>query len=110
MLGPKSETRGDSVMVWTAISWYPVGPIVTLHGRITAREYVEKLGNQVHPMIQTLFPKNDTVFQEDSVPIHTDGTVQSWFAEHECELQHLLWLAQSPNLNIVEPLWSGLKT
>jgi hypothetical protein len=30
-----------------------VGPIITLHGRITAREYVDRLGNQVHPMIQT---------------------------------------------------------
>jgi hypothetical protein len=28
-------------MVWAAISWCSVGPIVTLHGRITAREYVQ---------------------------------------------------------------------
>jgi hypothetical protein len=35
-------------------------------------------------MIQTLFP-NDAVFQ-DYVPIHTDGTVQSWFEEREVEL------------------------
>jgi hypothetical protein len=32
---------------------YSVGLIITLHGQITAREHVEKLGNQVHPMIQT---------------------------------------------------------
>jgi hypothetical protein len=44
-------------MVWTAVSWYSVGPIITLHGRITAKEYVDRLGNQVHPMIQT-FPNN----------------------------------------------------
>jgi hypothetical protein len=45
-----------------------VGPIITLHGRITAREYVDRLGNQVHPMIQTLFPNNEAVFQDDSAP------------------------------------------
>jgi hypothetical protein len=30
----------------------------------------------------------------------------SWFQEHEDALQHLLWLAQSPDLNIIEPLVS----
>jgi hypothetical protein len=48
-----------------------------------------KLGNQVHPMIQTLFPNNDAVS-----PIHTAGALQSWFEEHEGELQHFLWPAQ----------------
>jgi hypothetical protein len=31
--------------------------IITLHGQITAREYVDRLADQVHPMIQTLFLK-----------------------------------------------------
>jgi hypothetical protein len=39
-----------------------VGPVITLHGRITAREYVDRLGNQVHSVIQTLFPNNNAVF------------------------------------------------
>jgi hypothetical protein len=46
---------------------YSVGPI-TLYDRITAREYLVRLSNQVHPMIQTLFPNNDAVFQEGSAP------------------------------------------
>jgi hypothetical protein len=41
------------------------------------------LGNQVHPMIQTLFLNNDPVFQDDSAPFQTDGTVKSWFEGHE---------------------------
>jgi hypothetical protein len=71
---------------------------------------VDRLGNQVHPVIQTLFPNNDAVFQDDNAPTHTAGTVQSWFQEHQGELQHLPWPAQSPDLNITEPLWSGLET
>jgi hypothetical protein len=89
---------------------YFVGPIITLHGRITAREYVNRLGNQVHPMIQKLFPNNDTVFQDYSAPIHTSGTVQSWFQEHEGELQPLPWPEHSPGLNIIEIFWSVLET
>jgi hypothetical protein len=89
MPGSNSETWGGSVMVWAAISWYSLGPIIALHGRITTREYVDWLGNQAHPMIRALFPNNDAAFQDDSASIHTAGTVQSWFEEHESELQHL---------------------
>jgi hypothetical protein len=38
---PTVKYRGGSVKVWAAILWYSVGPIITLHVRITAREYVE---------------------------------------------------------------------
>jgi hypothetical protein len=63
---PAVKHEVGSVMVWAAISWCSVGPIVTLLGRITARECVDRLHNQVYPMIQTLFPNNDAVFQEDN--------------------------------------------
>jgi hypothetical protein len=112
MPGSSSETRkrfcdglGRDIVVQQS-----VGPIITLHGRITAREYVDRLDIQVHPMIQTLFPHDGAVFQEDSISIHTAGTVQSWLEEHEGELQHLPWLAHSPDLNIIEPLWYVLET
>jgi hypothetical protein len=51
-------------------------------------------------MTQTLFPNDDAVFQNDNASIHTAGTVQSWFEEHEDELQYVPCPAQSPDLNI----------
>jgi hypothetical protein len=109
-LVPTVKRGVGSVVVWAAISWYSVGRIITPHGQITAREYVDRLCNQMHPMIQMLFPNNDAVFQDDNAHIHTGSTVHSWFEEHEGELQHLHWPARSPNLNIIEPLWSVLET
>jgi hypothetical protein len=38
------------------------------------------------------------------------STVKSWFEEHEGELQHLPWPAQSPDFSVIEPLWSALET
>jgi hypothetical protein len=76
-------------MVWVAISCYSTGPIIILHGRIIAKKYVNRLGNQVDSMTQTLFPNSGAVFQDDNAPIHAAGTVQSWSEELEGELQHL---------------------
>jgi hypothetical protein len=89
MPGSNNETRGRFYDGFSSNIMVCVGPIITFHGRITAREYVDRLVNHVHPMIHTLFPKNNAVIQDYNAPIHTSRTVQSWFEEHEGELQHL---------------------
>jgi hypothetical protein len=45
-----SDGLGSNIMVQ-----HSVGPIITLHGRITAREYMNRLGNHANPMSQTYF-------------------------------------------------------
>jgi hypothetical protein len=82
-MGEVCDGLGSNIVVQCS-----VGPIMTPRGRITAREYVDRLGNQVYPMIETLFPNNNAVFQDINAPIHTAEIVQSWFKEHEGKLQH----------------------
>jgi hypothetical protein len=51
------------------------------------------LGDQVHPVVQILFPNNYAIFQDDNLPKHTSRIVQAWFEEHEDALRHLPWPA-----------------
>jgi hypothetical protein len=93
------------VIFWAAISWYSACPITTLNGRITASDYEDILVNHVHPTFRMLFPNNDAIFQDDASPIHTARRIESSSGEREDSLRQLPWPAQSPALNITEPLW-----
>lgn len=41
---PTVKHGGGSVMVWVAISWYSVGPVITMTGKVTADVYKGILG------------------------------------------------------------------
>jgi len=90
-LVPTVKCGGGSMMMWAAISWYSARPVITLNGRITASDYMHILGNDVHPVVQQLFPNSDVVFQDDISPIRTARSVQSWFGEHEDALYQIPW-------------------
>jgi hypothetical protein len=60
------EGLGSNIMVQ-----YSVGFIIIFHGWITAREYMERLGNQMHPLIQMLFTNSDSVSKKKTVPPFT---------------------------------------
>jgi len=62
---PRSVKHGArSVMSWAAIFSILLPLYLTLNDRITAGDYVDILGNQVHPLVLVLFPNNDAIFQE----------------------------------------------
>lgn len=109
-LVPTVKHGGGSVMVWGAISSRGLGPLVVLRGIITGDHYRSILADHLHPMLQTVFPGERPVFQDDNAPIHTSRCVQTWFHDHDDEVEHLTWCPQSPDLNIIEPLWGFLES
>ncbi|GFU42131.1 DDE_3 domain-containing protein [Trichonephila clavipes] len=73
-------------MIWTAVSWFSAGPIIT-H---TGKRYREILTDQVHLLMQTVFPAGDGILRDDNAPAHAVEFVQG-FDEHEDVVKHLPW-------------------
>ncbi|GFV83049.1 transposable element Tc1 transposase [Trichonephila clavipes] len=101
---PTVKHGGGSLMVWGAISWRGLGPLVTLHGKVKTAHYVNILRDQ------TSFPGECPLYQDDNAHIHTAKIVQEWFAEHDGEVGHLDRPPQSPDLNIIEHLRGYLES
>jgi hypothetical protein len=95
-----------SVMVWAAISWFMLVPLLPFVAELLQGNTWTGWVIRCIPR----FPKNDTVFQDDIAPVHTAGTVQSGLEKHEGKLQYLPWPEQSPDLNIIGSPWSVLET
>ena len=74
-LVPTTKHGGRSVIIWAASSWYSTGHTINLNGRILVNDHVDILGNQVHSVVQMLFPNNDAVSHYDNSPIHTARSV-----------------------------------
>ena len=65
-------------MVWAAISWNSLGSIVARHDRINSKDYLNILGDHVHPTAQALFSDGDGIFEDDNAHIHTAHVVKNW--------------------------------
>ena len=60
-------------MMWGCFSWYGLGPLVRIDGRINSERYIEEiLGYHVVPFLEEFKEKyGEYLFQQDNAPIHT---------------------------------------
>lgn len=50
-----------------------------MHEKVTTKDYVRGMSDQVHPLVQKLFLRGSPIYQENKAPIHTAQDVQLWF-------------------------------
>ena len=102
---PNVKHRGGSVMIQEAISGKSVGPMVSFQSRTKSQVYLKISSDEIHPMAAELFSEGNAIFQDDNAPIHTTKIVSEQHEEHSGEVEHLIWLPQPPDFNIIENLW-----
>ncbi|CAB5373046.1 unnamed protein product [Rhizophagus irregularis] len=96
-------------MFWGCFSWVGMGPLVPLTGRITGAIHHETLANYAIPTVKSHAKKikKKIFFQEDNAPVHTAKIARSFLTSSNIEL--FPWPAQSPDMNLIENIWSYIE-
>ena len=110
---PKSSYGGASQMVWVCFVGNKLGPIVFMDSSITKDVYILMLSDNLLPFIDVLHADGQTniIFQQDNATPHSSPVTRKWLQD-EAEKRGfsiMEWLANSPDLNPIEHVWSHIK-
>ncbi|GFW78788.1 transposable element Tcb1 transposase [Trichonephila clavipes] len=104
---PTVKHGGGSVMVWGCMAASGVGKLVFIDGIMHKMAYLNILQNNFKESADKLGLGSNFIFQQDNDPKHTAFVVEEWLLYH-CRNQ-LNTLPQSPDLNVIDHLWSHLE-
>lgn len=101
----KHQARGGGIMIWGML--FPDGTIYLkeMEGRQNSLKYEEIIRDFAVPAIESKY-NNDYIFQQDNCSIHTSAYMKEYFLKSNMTL--LTWPANSPDLNLMETVWSML--
>lgn len=103
-LRPTVKHGGGNRMVWGCMAASGVGNLVFIEGRMKATDYIDILRDNLKESAVKLGLSGSFVFQQDNDPKHTAGSTREWLLYNAP--RRLMTPPQSPDMNVIENLWS----